>query len=73
MSDSGLDRQFLALLDDHGAIVLALLRRLCRNHHDAEDAFQDTAVRVWCSLANEPALCNPRAWLLTIAYRAYLD
>ena len=73
VSDSGQDRQFLALLDDHGAIVLALLRRLCRNYHDAEDAFQDTAVRVWCSLANEPALRNPRSWLLTIAYRAYLD
>jgi RNA polymerase sigma-70 factor (ECF subfamily) len=28
---------------------------------------------VWRSLANQPALRNPRAWLLTIAYRAYLD
>jgi RNA polymerase sigma-70 factor (ECF subfamily) len=71
--DSRHDRQFLALLDDHGPIVLAVLRRLCRNHHDAEDAFQETAVRVWRSLAHQPKLRNPRAWLLTIAYRAYLD
>jgi len=73
VSDSRHDRQFLALLDDHGAIVMALLRRLCRNHHDAEDAFQETAVRVWRSLGQQPVLRNPRGWLLTIAYRAYLD
>src|SRR5262249_2205942 len=66
-------RQFLALLDDHGPVVLALLRRLCRNHHDAEDAFQETAIRVWRGLASWPVLRNPRAWVLTIAYRAYLD
>jgi RNA polymerase sigma-70 factor (ECF subfamily) len=73
VSDPRHERQFLALLDDHGPVVLALLRRLCRNAHDAEDAFQETAVRVWRGLGNRPALRNPRGWLLTIAYRAYLD
>ncbi|MGI8981367.1 MAG: RNA polymerase sigma factor [Pirellulaceae bacterium] len=39
--------EFLQMDDDHGAAVLAMLRRLCGNMPDAEDAFQETAVRVW--------------------------
>ena len=31
------------LLDAHGAAVLAMLRRLCRRRHDADDVFQETA------------------------------
>jgi len=64
---------FLGLVDEHGAGVLALLRRLCGRAHDAEDLFQDVAVRVWRNLASRPRLRNPRAWLMTIAYRVYLD
>ena len=42
------DREiFLGLVDEHGAAVLALLRRLCGRGHDAEDLFQDVAIRVW--------------------------
>jgi RNA polymerase sigma-70 factor (ECF subfamily) len=64
---------FLAMVDAHGAAVFAMLRRLCRNVHDAEDAFQTTAVRVWRSIGTRPRLRNPRAWLMTIAYRAFVD
>ena len=68
------DREtFLALLDRHGAGALGLLRRLCANGHDAEDVFQDVAVRVWKHLGERPRLRDDRAWLMTIAYRAYLD
>jgi RNA polymerase sigma-70 factor (ECF subfamily) len=68
------DREaFLSLLDRHGAVALAMLRTLCRNGHDAEDVFQDVAVRVWRHLGDRPRLRDDRAWLLTIAYRAYLD
>jgi RNA polymerase sigma-70 factor (ECF subfamily) len=68
------DREtFLALVDEHGAAVLALLRRLCGHGHDAEDLFQDVAVRVWRNLRSRPTLRNPRGWLMTIAYRVYLD
>lgn len=65
--------RFLALVDDHGPSVMALLRRLCRNTHDADELFQETAVRVWRGFARRPRLRNPRAWLMTIAYRAFLD
>jgi RNA polymerase sigma-70 factor (ECF subfamily) len=68
------DREtFLALVDRHGAVALGMLRRLCGNGHDAEDVFQDVAVRVWKHLGERPRLRDDRAWLLTIAYRAFLD
>jgi len=68
------DREiFLGLVDEHGAAVLTLLRRLCGRGHDAEDLFQDVAVRVWRNLGSRPTLRNPRGWLMTIAYRVFLD
>jgi RNA polymerase sigma-70 factor (ECF subfamily) len=66
-------KEFLELLDDHGATLMAMLRRLCANPHDAEDAFQETAVRVWRGFAARPRLRNPRAWVMKIGYRAFLD
>ncbi len=65
--------RFMALVELHGAAVMAMLRRLCGNPHDAEDAFQETAIRVWKNFASRPRLRNPRGWLMTIAYRAFLD
>lgn len=65
--------QFASLVDEYGAALLAFLRRMCGNPHDADDAFQETAVRVWRSFAQRPSLRNERAWLMTIAYRAFLD
>jgi RNA polymerase sigma-70 factor (ECF subfamily) len=68
------DRQeFVALLDAHGAALLATTRRLCGNNHDADDLFQETAVRVWRIFGSRPWLRSPRAWLITIAYRTFLD
>lgn len=63
----------MALVDAHGAELFAFLRRLCGNPHDAEDLFQETSVRVWRHLDEVPRLRNPRGWLMTIAYRAFLD
>ena len=65
--------RFVALLEAHGGSLLAMLRRLCRNTADADDVYQDTAIRVWRHFASRPRLRNPRAWLMTIAYRAFVD
>lgn len=65
--------EFVALVDAHGSALLATLRRLCGNSHDADDLFQETAVRVWRSFGGRPLLRSPRAWLITIGYRAFLD
>jgi RNA polymerase sigma-70 factor, ECF subfamily len=64
---------FFELVDRHGATVLAMLRRLCGNVHDADDVFQEVAARVWRNLGSRPRLRSPRAWLLTVAYRQFLD
>jgi RNA polymerase sigma-70 factor (ECF subfamily) len=64
---------FLELVDRHGATVLGMLRRLCGNRHDADDVFQEVATRVWLNIHLRPRLRSPRAWLMTIAYRQFLD
>ena len=66
-------RKFVALLEAHGPSLVAMLRRLCRNPHDADDVYKDTAVRAWKHFGSRPVLRNPRTWLMTIAYRAFVD
>ncbi len=65
--------EFVALVDAHGGAVLATLRRLCGDAHEADDLFQETAIRTWRNFDKRPWLRSPRAWLITIAYRAFLD
>jgi RNA polymerase sigma-70 factor (ECF subfamily) len=63
----------MAMLDAHGPALMGMLRRLCRSPHDAEDVFQDTAARIWRGFSGRPRLRNPRGWVMTIGYRAFLD
>jgi RNA polymerase sigma factor (sigma-70 family) len=64
---------FLKLVDDHGAVMFGMLRRLCGNAADAEDVFQETAFRVWRNISSLHDVRSPRAWMLSIAYRSFLD
>lgn len=63
---------FERVLDEHGPIVLALLRRLL-GPIDADDAWQETflsALRTYPGLRPDS---DVRAWLLTIAHRKAID
>lgn len=73
MAQDARRRLFLDLLDRHGRALVSMLRRLCPTPHDVDDVFQDTAMRAWRSLPGKGGLRNPRAWLMTIAYRSALD
>jgi RNA polymerase sigma factor (sigma-70 family) len=64
---------FTALLRRHGPMVLGVCRRVLRNYHDAEDAFQATflilARRAGSVARRESVAC----YLYTVAYRAALE
>jgi RNA polymerase sigma factor (sigma-70 family) len=73
MGESQKREEWIALVDAHGDALWALVRKLCRHSQDAEDAFQEAAARAWRLWPGRAAIANPRAWLMTVGYRAFLD
>ena len=61
------------MFDAHAPALLGMFRRLCGDPHDVDEAFQETALRVWRHIEQAPWLRSPRAWLLTVGYRVLVD
>ncbi|WP_435921080.1 RNA polymerase sigma factor [Paenibacillus sp. DYY-L-2] len=52
--------------------VYRYLYYLCQNHHNAEDLMQETFCRA-CDRLEEMEGRKTKAWLLRVAYNAYID
>ncbi len=65
---------FRHIYDRTSAKLLAVIRRILRQEGTAEEALQETYVRVWRRAAGyDAAIAAPMAWLTTIARHVAID
>lgn len=65
--------RFEDVLRPHFEALHRAAMRLTRSRSDAEDLVQDVVLRAWPELERLEAVDSPRAWLLKIQYRAFVD
>ena len=73
LSANARDREFEAAVCEHARHVYCVAQSVLRNHHDAEDAVQETFLRFLRQQQNPVEIRNPRAWLARTAWRVALD
>jgi RNA polymerase sigma-70 factor (ECF subfamily) len=61
------------LVRDHARLVYRIAYAILRSHHDAEDAVQETFLRVLRYSRRLAAVDNPKTWLARIAWRVSID
>src|SRR5262249_1400003 len=64
---------FARLIAPHAEALFRAAYRLTGNRADAEDLVQDVCVRAFANLRTLEALDRPKAWLLKIQYRVFID
>lgn len=73
LSLAGQNSAFEELVRRHQGVVRNWLRRLAGDHARADDVAQETFVRAWQQLSAYRGDGEFRSWLLTIAYRQFLQ
>ncbi len=69
----GADEMLEALVREHSRLVYRIAYAVLRSHHDAEDATQETFLRVLRYSSKLPTIENPKTWLAKIAWRVAVD
>ncbi len=67
------DRMLEALVREHSRLVYRIAYGVLRSHHDAEDATQETFMRVLRYSSKLAAVENQKTWLARIAWRVAVD
>ena len=62
-----------ALVREHSRLVYRITYAVLRRHHDAEDATQETFMRVLRYSSKLAAVEDPKTWLARIAWRVAVD
>lgn len=58
---------------EHSRVLYAIAYSVLRNHHDAEDATQETFIRFWRHRKRWVLIRDRQAWLARTAWRVALD
>lgn len=69
----GDQRALRELIDGHKDRLYAFVRRMMRNHHDAEEVVQEAFLRAFASLDSFSTEYRFSTWLFTIGYRLCLN
>lgn len=64
---------FGALVRLHQGRIRGFLRRLCRDHTQADDLAQECFLLAWLRIADCREAASLNAWLCSIAYRCFLQ
>ena len=67
------DELLESLVSKHSHLVYRIAYAALRSHHDAEDATQETFLRVLRYKSKLPTVEDPRTWLARIAWRVAVD
>jgi RNA polymerase sigma-70 factor, ECF subfamily len=67
------DETIAALVREHSRLVYRIAYAVLRRHHDAEDATQETFLRVLRYSSKLAAVDNQKTWLARIAWRVAVD
>jgi len=67
------DEMLEALVREHSRLVYRVAYAVLRSHHDAEDATQETFMRVLRYSSTLAAVENQKTWLARIAWRVAVD
>ncbi len=67
------DEMLEALVREHSRLVYRIAYAVLRRHHDAEDATQETFMRVLRYSSKLAAVENQKTWLARIAWRVAVD
>src|SRR5690349_22812038 len=62
-----------AAVHEHARLVYRIAYSVLRNHHDAEDATQETFVRVLRYKKTLEGVRDPKTWLARIAWRVAVE
>jgi RNA polymerase sigma-70 factor (ECF subfamily) len=62
-----------ALVREHSRLVYRIAYAVLRRHHDAEDATQETFMRVLRYSSKLPEVQDPKTWVARIAWRVAVD
>jgi RNA polymerase sigma factor (sigma-70 family) len=65
--------RFAALIEQHYDALYRTAYRLTRSRHDAEDLVQELCARAFPRLVEIEQLDTPRAWLMRVMYRLFVD